>query len=76
MIDAIYDYRFGVGQIYFDAEGGFEIQHQALEALGYPEIKTVKDYENAIKSYIEKTQQRRMDKKDSACRLTAGNGKF
>ncbi|ANY70111.1 ABC transporter substrate-binding protein [Paenibacillus sp. BIHB 4019] len=44
----------GVGQTYFDAEGGFEIQHQALEELGYPEIKTVKDYENAIKSYIEK----------------------
>jgi len=43
----------GVGQTYFDAGGGFQIQHQVLEALGYPEIKTVQDYENAIKSYLE-----------------------
>jgi len=44
----------GVGQTYFDAGGGFQIQHQVLEELGYPEIKTVKDYENAIKTYLEK----------------------
>jgi len=43
----------GVGQTYFDAGGGFQIQHQVLEALGYPEIKTVQDYENAIKTYLE-----------------------
>jgi len=52
--DAIYTLPLdGVGQTYFDAGGGFQIQHQVLEALGYPEIKTVKDYENAIKTYLE-----------------------
>lgn len=44
----------GVGQQYFEAGGGFQLQHQVLEELGYPEIKTVQDYENAIKAYIAK----------------------
>ncbi|MFX3635699.1 MAG: ABC transporter substrate-binding protein [Candidatus Pristimantibacillus sp.] len=44
----------GVGQQYFEAGGGFQLQHQVLEELGYPEIKTVQDYENAIKTYIAK----------------------
>lgn len=43
-----------VGQTYFDTGGTFQIQHQVLKELGYPEIKTVKDYENAIKAYAEK----------------------
>ncbi|MFC6331453.1 ABC transporter substrate-binding protein [Paenibacillus septentrionalis] len=52
--DSIYTLPLdGVGQTYFDAGGGFQIQHQVLEELGYPEIKTVKDYENAIKTYLE-----------------------
>lgn len=44
----------GVNQKYFDAGGGFEVQHQVLKELGYPKIKTVKDFENAIKTYKEK----------------------
>lgn len=53
--DAIYTLPLaGVGQTYFDAGGGFQLQHQVLEELGYPEIKTLEDYENAIKTYLEK----------------------
>lgn len=44
----------GVDQTYFDAGGGFQIQHQVLKELGYPQIKTVQDYENALKAYKEK----------------------
>ena len=44
----------GVGQQYFQAGGGFELQHRAVAEAGYPEIRTVKDYENVIKNYIEK----------------------
>jgi putative aldouronate transport system substrate-binding protein len=44
----------GVNQEYFDSEGGFELQHQVLKELGYPKIKTVQDYENAIQTYKEK----------------------
>jgi len=44
----------GVDHQYFDAGGGFQLQHQVLEELGYPEMKTVKDFENAIKTYLEK----------------------
>ncbi|MFN0221016.1 MULTISPECIES: ABC transporter substrate-binding protein [Paenibacillus] len=43
-----------VGHKYFEAGGGFQLQHQVLEAAGYPKIKTVKDYEAAIKAYMEK----------------------
>jgi putative aldouronate transport system substrate-binding protein len=39
---------------YFNAGGGFELQHRAVKEAGYPEIKTVQDYENVIKSYLEK----------------------
>lgn len=53
--DAIYILpQDGVGNTYFEAGGGFQLQHKVLEAAGFPEIKTVKDYENAIKAYIEK----------------------
>jgi len=53
--DAIYVLpQDGVGHTYFEAGGGFQLQHKVLEAAGFPEIKTVKDYENAIKAYIEK----------------------
>lgn len=43
----------GVGQTYFDATGGFKLQHRVLEELGYPEIKTVDDFENALKEYVK-----------------------
>ncbi|WP_426450846.1 ABC transporter substrate-binding protein [Paenibacillus sp. S-38] len=43
-----------VDQEYFDAGGGFELQHAVVKELGYPKIRTVQDYENAIKTYKEK----------------------
>lgn len=43
-----------VGHSAFDAGGTFQIQHEVLKELGYPELKTVKDYENALKTYYEK----------------------
>jgi putative aldouronate transport system substrate-binding protein len=53
--DAIYLLpNSGVGQQYFDAGGGFELQHRVLKELGYPKMKTVEDYENAIKTYLAK----------------------
>lgn len=44
----------GVDQQIFDATGGFEIQLRVLKELGYPEIRTVQDYENALKQYVAK----------------------
>ncbi|REE78935.1 carbohydrate ABC transporter substrate-binding protein (CUT1 family) [Paenibacillus taihuensis] len=38
----------------FVAGGGFELQHRVVKEAGYPEIRTVQDYESVIKSYIEK----------------------
>lgn len=43
-----------VDNIYFDASGGFQLQHAVVKELGYPEIKTVQDFENAIRAYKEK----------------------
>lgn len=44
----------GVDNQAFDATGGFEIQQRVLKELGYPEIRTVKDFENALRQYVEK----------------------
>lgn len=38
----------------FVAGGGFQLQHRALKEAGYPEIKTLQDYENVIRNYLEK----------------------
>lgn len=38
----------------FIAGGGFELQHRVVKEAGYPEIRTVKDYETVIKSYLDK----------------------
>jgi len=38
----------------FVAGGGFELQHRAVKEAGYPEIKTLQDYENIIRDYLEK----------------------
>lgn len=43
-----------VGQVRYEPESGFQLQHALLKELGYPEMKTLKDYEEAIKTYIEK----------------------
>ncbi|MEN1988389.1 extracellular solute-binding protein [Paenibacillus hubeiensis] len=38
----------------FVAGGGFELQHRAVKEAGYPEIRTLQDYENVIRDYLEK----------------------
>ncbi|GIP55432.1 MULTISPECIES: ABC transporter substrate-binding protein [Paenibacillus] len=44
----------GVDQQNFDAGGGFEIQQRVLKELGYPKVRTVQDFENVLKQYMEK----------------------
>lgn len=46
--------NLGVDHLAFDAQAGFEIQHQALKKLGYPKIRTVQDFEKALKDYVAK----------------------
>ncbi|WP_055107320.1 ABC transporter substrate-binding protein [Paenibacillus ihumii] len=46
--------NMGVDQESFDAIGGFEIQQRVLKELGYPKVRTVKDFENVLKQYVEK----------------------
>ncbi len=43
-----------VDQTSFDAGGGFEVQLAVLEELGYPEIRTVDDFEKVLKEYAAK----------------------
>ncbi|GAF11453.1 polysaccharide ABC transporter substrate-binding protein [Bacillus sp. JCM 19046] len=53
--DAIYfiGTNGGVDQEYMTPGTGFYLQHAVVEELGYPEINTVEDFENAIKTYYE-----------------------
>lgn len=44
----------GIGQIHFEAGGGMQLQNRVVKELGYPDIRTVKDFENAIKAYLDK----------------------
>lgn len=44
----------GVDQQSFDAGGGFEIQQRVLKEFGYPEVRTVKDFEDILRKYKEK----------------------
>lgn len=44
----------GVDNQAFDATGGFEIQQRVLKELGYPEVKTLQDFENVLKQYVAK----------------------
>lgn len=46
--------NMGVDQQSFDAGGGFEIQQRVLKELGYPKVRTVQDFENVLKQYVEK----------------------
>ncbi|WP_213654513.1 ABC transporter substrate-binding protein [Paenibacillus vini] len=46
--------NIGVGQQYFDATNGFQVQHRVLKELGYPEIRTINDFENVLREYAEK----------------------
>lgn len=43
-----------INNTYFDLGGGFEVQYAVLKELGYPQIKTVTDFENVLKAYKEK----------------------
>ncbi|MGQ4668329.1 ABC transporter substrate-binding protein [Metabacillus halosaccharovorans] len=43
-----------IDQQYFNPSHGVGLQHAVVKELGYPEIKTLKDFENAIKDYKEK----------------------
>ena len=43
-----------VDQQVFDVTSGFEVQLRVLKELGYPEIKTVQDYESVLKEYVSK----------------------
>ena len=36
------------------ADAGFELQHRVVKEAGYPEIRTVQDYEKVIQSYLSK----------------------
>lgn len=38
----------------FKAEYGFQLQHRVVKEAGYPEIRTVEDYEKVIKEYLAK----------------------
>lgn len=46
--------NIGVGQQYFDATNGFQIQHRVLKELGYPEVRTIEDFEKVLRTYVEK----------------------
>ncbi|MGI6101842.1 MAG: ABC transporter substrate-binding protein [Bacillota bacterium] len=37
-----------------DVDGGFMIQHRVVQELGYPELRTIEDFENAIVEYYKK----------------------
>lgn len=45
---------YGVESAYWATSGTTSIQLEVLRELGYPEIKTVEDYENALTEYIKK----------------------
>ena len=45
---------YGVTNKVFAPGGTMQIQHQALKELGYPEIKSIYDYEEVIKEYLAK----------------------
>ncbi|AOZ90891.1 ABC transporter substrate-binding protein [Paenibacillus crassostreae] len=46
--------NIGVDQQAFDVTNGFEVQLRVLKELGYPEIKTVHDFESVLKEYVAK----------------------
>lgn len=45
---------YGVNTEVWNPEGTLQIQHAVLKELGYPKIKTIYDYEKALKEYIAK----------------------
>jgi len=45
---------YGVNEEQWEPRDGFMLQHEVVKELGYPELKTVEDFENAIRTYMEK----------------------
>ncbi|MDB4867122.1 MAG: polysaccharide transporter substrate-binding protein [Cohnella sp.] len=45
---------FGVNDKQWKPATGFELQHAVVKDLGYPKLKTLQDFENAIKTYKDK----------------------
>lgn len=45
---------YGVSSAVWDPSGTMQIQNKVLKELGYPKIKTMHDYEQAVKEYIKK----------------------
>ncbi|SER51471.1 putative aldouronate transport system substrate-binding protein [Gracilibacillus ureilyticus] len=45
---------YGVENAYWETSGTFQIQLDVLRELGYPEIKTLEDFEAALTEYYEK----------------------
>ncbi len=45
---------YGVNDQYIEPISGFQLQHAVVKELGYPELRTLEDYENAIRLYKEK----------------------
>lgn len=43
-----------VDETKFVAGGGFQLQHRVVKEAGYPEIRTVKDFEKVLKDYLAK----------------------
>ncbi|TLS53720.1 ABC transporter substrate-binding protein [Paenibacillus antri] len=43
-----------VNETKFVAGGGFQLQHRVVKEAGFPEIRTVEDFEKAIKDYLAK----------------------
>ena len=45
---------YGAVNKVFDPSGTMQLQHQVLKEMGYPEIKTIYDYEKVMKEYLAK----------------------
>ncbi|WP_078394378.1 ABC transporter substrate-binding protein [Shouchella patagoniensis] len=42
-----------VDHVYSEPGNGFMLQHEVVKELGYPDIRTVEDFEEAIRTYME-----------------------
>lgn len=42
-----------IDHTYWEPGNGFMLQHEVVKELGYPDIRTVKDFEDAIRAYME-----------------------
>ncbi|WP_094548380.1 ABC transporter substrate-binding protein [Petroclostridium xylanilyticum] len=45
---------YGVYEEKWEPEKGFQLQHAVVKELGFPKLKTLKDFEEAIKAYMVK----------------------